>query len=136
MGQVKIHGQNLDVDLIIFDKDGTLLDFDVLWGGRTKQAILKLTEAGGMPASFPHNVYKNLGYDPITNKTAPHSPLSAGTGREIATVVMLSLYHFGVMWGAAADLVLAHFVPPFFSDSHTCRNSTIGRCPGKKWQRW
>jgi phosphoglycolate phosphatase-like HAD superfamily hydrolase len=131
MGTISIQGQQLEVDLIIFDKDGTLVNFDVLWGGRTRQATESLMKGAGMPASFPPLVYKNLGFDPLTNKTAPDSPLSAGTGREIATLAMLSLYHHGVTWGQAAKWVMQFFVPAFLATPNPNEIQPLGDVKGK-----
>jgi phosphoglycolate phosphatase len=77
---------------IIFDKDGTLIDFDVMWGGWTVYLAGQLHQATGL------NVHKALclafGYDEETNKVLAHGKLAAspmGQLRTLTTEVMQSL---------------------------------------------
>ena len=69
---------------ILFDKDGTLLDFDATWlpaYRRGAEAVAGL--AGEVRAE---SLLAAGGFDAATGRCAPRSVLAAGTNREIATV--------------------------------------------------
>ncbi|NIS34482.1 MAG: hypothetical protein GWN79_19860, partial [Actinobacteria bacterium] len=40
--RVGMDGRTFDVDLVVFDKDGTLIDFHGLWDTRCRDAIERL----------------------------------------------------------------------------------------------
>ena len=57
--------------LVIFDKDGTLIDFDAMWAGWIEALAVRLQAATGQPVPAP--LYAAMDYDP-----------GAGAGRIIA----------------------------------------------------
>ena len=69
---------------ILFDKDGTLLDFDATWlsayrrGARAVAALAGAVRAESLLAAG--------GFDAATGRCVPRSVLAAGTNREIAAV--------------------------------------------------
>ena len=65
---------------IIFDKDGTLFDFRLSWGGWTADLLRALT-TGPEAAEF---LGKVIGYDLATGVFAPDSPVIAATPHDIA----------------------------------------------------
>ena len=67
---------------ILFDKDGTLLDFDATWMRayrRSAEAVVAL--ADGIDAE---SLLAAGGFDAATGRCEPYSALAAGTNREIA----------------------------------------------------
>jgi phosphoglycolate phosphatase len=75
--------------LIIFDKDGTLLDFQAMWGGWAANLAERLATAAGKPVAPA--LLARLGYDPATGQIAPdghlaHAPMSV-LRQESATVL-------------------------------------------------
>jgi phosphoglycolate phosphatase len=77
------------IDLVVFDKDGTLIDFDAMWGGWAIDIGRRLDVATGRPVSG--DVFAAIGFDPTTNRVQPGGPLAvstmAGIGEVIAAVV-------------------------------------------------
>ena len=54
------------IDLVIFDKDGTLIDFQVMWGGWVRELAAELErETGGR---IGDGVFAFLGFDPATGR--------------------------------------------------------------------
>jgi phosphoglycolate phosphatase-like HAD superfamily hydrolase len=51
------------IDLIIFDKDGTLIDFGRMWAGWAETLASSLGAAAGRPVDEP--LFAMLGYDPV-----------------------------------------------------------------------
>lgn len=70
------------IKAVIFDKDGTLFDFKMSWGGwtRTLLAELRPVTEGDLAGA--------LGFDPDTLSFAPDSPVIASTSAEIAVVML------------------------------------------------
>ena len=77
------------IDLVVFDKDGTLIDFDAMWGGWAVDIGRRLDVATGRPVSG--DVFAAIGFDPTSNRVQPGGPLAvstmAGIGEVIAAVV-------------------------------------------------
>src|SRR5579859_8241246 len=48
--------------LIIFDKDGTLIDFDAMWGGWVEALAARLETITG--ARLAQALFQSMGYDP------------------------------------------------------------------------
>lgn len=69
------------IDLVVFDKDGTLLDFDAMWGGWIEQLGTRLEAAARRPVA--PDVYAALGYDPVARHAATGGLLAIGTNAEV-----------------------------------------------------
>ena len=61
------------LDLAIFDKDGTLIDFDLMWGGWVGELADRIAAAHGgrLLDDLLHDV---LGVDVETGRVLPHGP--------------------------------------------------------------
>ncbi|MBO3759044.1 HAD family hydrolase [Ciceribacter sp. L1K23] len=69
------------IEGILFDKDGTLLDFDDSWGPVNREVALL---ASGGDAALASTLLRACGMDPETGHIVPDSLLAAGNTREIA----------------------------------------------------
>jgi phosphoglycolate phosphatase-like HAD superfamily hydrolase len=63
------------IDLVIFDKDGTLIDFGAMWSGWATTLAADLEAAAGRPIETP--LFAMLGYDPATGRILPGGGLAA-----------------------------------------------------------
>jgi len=69
-------GDLLDgIDLIVFDKDGTLIEFDLMWGGWVDDISRKLEAATGL--ALREGLYEILGVDPATGLVYWHGLMAA-----------------------------------------------------------
>ncbi|MCA9538076.1 MAG: HAD family hydrolase [Myxococcales bacterium] len=68
---------------VLFDKDGTLIDFHRSWSPVIHNVVRGLT---GGDAALTAALFAAGGFDPTTNRTAPATPLAVGTTVEIAEV--------------------------------------------------
>jgi len=112
-----------DADLVVFDKDGTLIDFELMWGRLTVAWVERLTANTGDEA-LRQELYCFLGYDPQQQRTEPQSPLAIATTGQLQTITAAVLYRHGTPWPeaeecaqwafrqAAADLPLADLIRP------------------------
>ncbi|OWY03181.1 HAD family hydrolase [Thioclava sp. IC9] len=69
---------------VLFDKDGTLFDFDATWGAWAKLQIEALAEDTSQAARLA----EAIGFDLERVEFEPHSPVIAGTVREAAELLL------------------------------------------------
>jgi phosphoglycolate phosphatase-like HAD superfamily hydrolase len=73
------------IDLVVFDKDGTLIDFAAMWAGWALDIGRRLDVATGRPVSG--DVFAAIGFDPTRNRVVAGGPLAISTMAGIAEVV-------------------------------------------------
>src|SRR6185369_6683974 len=78
------------IQAILFDKDGTLVDFQRTWGPATHTVLTKLSN--GDPAAFERLAAVSL-YDPAERRLLPGSP-----------VVIETTYGYGKLWAQALGI--------------------------------
>lgn len=93
MTQEDLHSRKTGITAVLFDKDGTLLDFDATWGPVYRQAAS--IAARGEPADTERFLLAS-GFDPATGKPAAGSLLAAGNTEEIAEVWIAVGADFGL----------------------------------------
>jgi len=120
MALLKIASLPFDADLVVFDKDGTLIDFEFMWGRLTVAWVNCLTA----DEALRQELYRFLGYDVQQRRTEPQSPLAIATTGQILIIAAAVLYGHGIPWPeaeeraqsafrqAAADLPLADLIRP------------------------
>jgi HAD superfamily hydrolase (TIGR01509 family) len=62
------------VDLVVFDKDGTLVDFDAMWVPWARDVAAGLEEATGL--TLASDFYEMIGFDDTNGRTIPGGGLS------------------------------------------------------------
>jgi phosphoglycolate phosphatase-like HAD superfamily hydrolase len=97
-----------DADLVVFDKDGTLIDFEFMWGRLTVAWVEHLT-AGTGDEAFRQELYCFLGYDPQRQRTEPQSPLAIATTGQMLTIAAAVLYGHGIPWPEAEERAQSAF---------------------------
>ncbi|HSR54849.1 MAG TPA: HAD family hydrolase, partial [Alphaproteobacteria bacterium] len=70
---------------VLFDKDGTLIDFHGTWMPAYRQAVAMVARAAGRPG-IEERLLALGGYDAETDRCSPESPLASGTTLEIAAL--------------------------------------------------
>ncbi|MCR8725454.1 HAD family hydrolase [Frigidibacter sp. ROC022] len=68
---------------LLFDKDGTLFDFEATWGAWTAKLLADL-----FPGPVGAEVAEVLGFDPGTLRFAAHSPVIAETSEQVASLIL------------------------------------------------
>jgi phosphoglycolate phosphatase len=63
------------IDLVVFDKDGTLIEFDAMWGGWAAGLADDLERVAGIP--IREALFEMLGVDPGTGRVRPGGILAA-----------------------------------------------------------
>lgn len=103
MTKIKIADKTFDVAAIAFDKDGTLVDFDHLWGARTKQWIDRIVELAEGNMLMRYLLSAALGFD--GERVLPDSPMSVGTMGQLYALAAGVLFQLGMGWHAAETLI-------------------------------
>jgi phosphoglycolate phosphatase-like HAD superfamily hydrolase len=65
------------IDLVVFDKDGTLISFEAMWGGWVRRLIARLEDVTRRPLAG--DVYAAIGFDPVAGAVLPGGPLAVDT---------------------------------------------------------
>lgn len=95
-----------DIQLIIFDKDGTLIDFDAMWGGWIEQLAQRLEQLADAPLAQP--LFDALGYSAATRRAIPHRPLVIAPVSELYDLTLAFVHQHGY---AEALLRAAWLIP-------------------------
>lgn len=69
---------------VLFDKDGTLVDFRACWVAAYRSAAADLAHRAGLPATFADELLRRSGYDPHLDRFGADSPLLWATNETIA----------------------------------------------------
>ena len=99
---------HLDADLVAFDKDGTLVDLELMWG-RLAVAWVERLVAGTGNKELERDLYSSLGYDPRHRRTKPQSPLAIATRGQLRAIAAGALYRHGIPWTQAEEHAVCAF---------------------------
>jgi phosphoglycolate phosphatase len=101
MTWLRLGPKTFDAGLVIFDKDGTLIDFDYAWGRLTVVGVERLVSALEGGDALRHDLYRSLGFDPRTGRTDGTGPLATAPMEKLYTVAAAVLYQHGFGWDDA-----------------------------------
>jgi phosphoglycolate phosphatase len=73
------------IDLVVFDKDGTLISFEAMWSGWARDLGTRLEIATRRPVAG--DVFTTIGFDSTTNRILAGGPLAGSTMGELAELV-------------------------------------------------
>ena len=108
MALLQIGNMPFNADLVAFDKDGTLIDFEFMWGRLAIAWVEHLTAETG-DKELQRELYCSLGYDPQQQRIKPQSPLAIASSGQLQTIAAVTLYRRGIPWPESEDLALRAF---------------------------
>ena len=73
------------IELVVFDKDGTLIDFHAMWGGWALDLGRRLDGATKRPVAG--DVFAAIGFDPVSGRVRAGAPLAIATMGGIEEIV-------------------------------------------------
>jgi phosphoglycolate phosphatase-like HAD superfamily hydrolase len=92
------------IELVVFDKDGTLIEFHPMWRGWVDELATRLSDATGRPLAG--QVFSLLGVDRVTGLISPHGLLAATPMTRLRELLTASLVDEGIE-PAVADRAIA-----------------------------
>ena len=98
------------IDLVVFDKDGTLIDFHARWSGWAERLAGDLEAATGRPLRSP--LFTMLGYDPVTARAHAGGGLIATPMARLRELAERTLVDTGVPATTARDALAAAWHAP------------------------
>jgi len=99
-----------NIQTIVFDKDGTLIDFNAMWGDWITDLARHL-EAAAYIAIAPQ-LFQAIGFDSVTGAIAPGGPLAVSTMAEIRALAGEVLRAAGLTPASAAAALQAGWYIP------------------------
>ena len=103
---LRIADRKLDPRLIVFDKDGTLIDFHAMWYVWFKHIIREIASAVSLDVKTRQGFAGTLGYDLETGVWDPLGPLTIASTNEVALLMASQLYRYkDKTWDDALTIV-------------------------------
>ncbi|HZG65347.1 MAG TPA: HAD family hydrolase [Herpetosiphonaceae bacterium] len=94
--QLQVGTRLVEAELIIFDKDGTLVDLHAPWGEWAESV------AGSLAALIPPELFlPRLGWSMKDRRIAPETPLAVASVAAVQAVIATWLYEAGLGWTEA-----------------------------------
>jgi phosphoglycolate phosphatase len=72
-----LHPALHEIDLVVFDKDGTLISFNAMWAGWARRLGARLEAVTRRPVAG--DVFATIGFDPVGDRVLPGGPLATAT---------------------------------------------------------
>src|SRR5574341_720913 len=104
MSILKVGPPEFQPEAIVFDKDGTLIDFDAMWGVWVTELADRLEAATQQP--LRDTVYQAMGYDAARGRVLAQGRLAVTPMQELRTLVLSILRTVGLP-PSDAELALA-----------------------------
>jgi phosphoglycolate phosphatase len=109
MGSITVNGKSYEVDGILFDKDGTLLEFGSLWIGWSKNLIDRIVEHTQV-AFDKDQLAETLGFSYTKGTWDPKGPLAIASLQDLISILSCSLYKAGIPWNEGFKIVNEAYV--------------------------
>ena len=106
---VEWKGKRIPCRLIIFDKDGTLIDFAATWVPLVRKRVELLLKALGKDGGMEALLLKSWGIDPESAKIDPRGPCPVSPRSEEIVIGTAVLYQQGYPWDESKQRVIRAF---------------------------
>jgi phosphoglycolate phosphatase len=99
-----------EIELVVFDKDGTLIDFDTMWSDWSVGLVKDVAAATDPALADP--LADALGIDPLTSRIIPGSPMSGTPMGHLRALTMDTLRRHGFSEVVVETVVSEAWRPP------------------------
>ena len=108
MAILKLRDCVFNTNVLVFDKDGTLIEFHKIWGSRMVSAAEAMISACQGSDDLRDNIFRTVGYSLERNKTLGCGPLATAPIVQLETIAATVLHQAGIPWDEAAALAAEH----------------------------
>lgn len=126
MAMLRVKERVYDIDWVVFDKDGTLIDFEHLWGRRTRRCVQALLARVGGDEGLRERLYRSLGYHPRGLKVLSDGPMATIPRAKLVLVAATVLYQHGLGWHEAEEHAAEVFASVFSHPPQASELRAIG----------
>jgi len=105
VGTLHVAGRAFSTKLVIFDKDGTLIDFKETWIGIIDNLISVMGRHVPMTPTLKERIQSALGISVENKQIDGFGPLAMGTFTECDALLTYCLYREGMRWDKAQGVV-------------------------------
>lgn len=109
MPGIEYQGKHLPCRLIIFDKDGTLIDFTATWVPLIRKRVSFLLKKVGKRGDLEATLLRSWGIDPLSGKVDPRGPCPVSPRSDEIIIGTMALYQQGYPWDEAKQWVSQAF---------------------------
>jgi len=106
---IAYRGKRIPCRLVIFDKDGTLVDFAATWVPLIRKRAQLLVKSLGRNGELEALLLKSWGIDPVSGRIDPRGPCPVSPRSEEIVTGTLTLYQQGYPWDEAKQAVTKAF---------------------------
>lgn len=100
-----------EIDCVILDKDGTLIDYHSAWFDRYNDSILDVVNAAGGDPALRKAICHALAIDNVNRRFIPDAPNASLPMEDHALMVATLLHQTGIEWQKAEALVEEWMMP-------------------------
>jgi phosphoglycolate phosphatase len=105
MPGIEINNKRVPCRLVIFDKDGTLIDFKATWIPLIHKRIAFLQKTLGRDGELEAFLLRSWGIDPVSGRVDPRGPCPVSPRPEEIVIGTMALYQRGYPWDEARQRV-------------------------------
>jgi phosphoglycolate phosphatase len=106
---IEYKDKRISCRLIIFDKDGTLIDFTATWIPLIRKRVTFLLKKLGRNRELEAFLLKSWGIDPLTGKVDPRGPCPVSPRSDEIIIGTMALYQHGYPWDESKQWVSQAF---------------------------
>ena len=106
---IEYRNKRIPCRLVIFDKDGTLVDFTATWVPLIRKRAQFLVKSLGGNGELEALLLKSWGIDPVTGKIDPRGPCPVSPRSEEIVIGTMALYQKGYPWDESKQWVMEAF---------------------------
>jgi phosphoglycolate phosphatase-like HAD superfamily hydrolase len=122
-----------DIEVIVLDKDGTLTDFNSVWGQRYVNCVDAVVEGAHGDSSLRASLYRALAINAADGCILQDNPIVSVKITDKGIIVATVLHQFGVAWEQAQSIVAERMLPILTQSPQPHQTKGIGNVKERVW---